>query len=93
MSTLYLDRRGYFSFPLSGSFERGVLLGKMRYTNNTVISYYYSKRYETTTTKHSIRLPQNTRRDYHKTLDNHYHKTLDDQNGEKRRSYWAKGHF
>lgn len=86
-------RRGYFSFPLSGNFERGVLLGKMRYTNNTVISYYYSKRYETTTTKHSIRLPQNTRRDYHKTLDNHYHKTLDDQNGEKWRSYWAKGHF
>lgn len=93
MSTLYPDRRGEFSFPLSGNFERGVLLGKTRYTDNMVISYYYSKRYETTTTKHSIRLPQNTRRDYHKTLDNHYHKTLDDQNGEKWRSYWAKGHF
>ena len=54
-------RRGYFSFPLSGNFERGVLLDKTRYTDNTVISYYYKERYRT--------LPQNTRRDYHKTLD------------------------
>jgi len=61
MSTLYPDRRLYFSFPLSGNFERGVLLDKTRYTDNTVISYYYKERYRP--------LPQNTRRDYHKTLD------------------------
>lgn len=48
-----LDRRLYFSFPLSGNFERGVLLDKMRYTDNTVISYYYKERYRP--------LPQNTR--------------------------------
>ena len=60
MSTLYLDRRGEFSFPLSGNFERGVLLDKTRYTDNTVISYYYKKRYRP--------LPQNCIRDYHKTV-------------------------
>ena len=44
MSTLYLDRRGEFSFPLSGNFERGVLLDKMIYTDNMVISYYHTER-------------------------------------------------
>ena len=51
--TRAVDRRLYFSFPLSGNFERGVLLDKMRYTDNTVISYYYKERYRP--------LPQNTR--------------------------------
>ena len=45
--TRAVDRRCEFSFPLSGNFERGVLLDKMIYTDNMVISYYYTERYRT----------------------------------------------
>ena len=70
MSSPAKDRRLYFSFPLFENFREGVLLDKTRYTDNTVISYYYKKR--------SRPLPQNCIRDYHKTVYDHYHKTVYD---------------